>query len=226
MSSETPIHNFLRGSWGENAATRIQKLNMLLEKGADVNERDENGNTALMHFASIKTPNEQDTVDILDFLLAAGADINAVNKNNETALWKASYLGRAPNVAYLLQSGADATITPISGHSPFHIALMFFSRPTIMAYAKAGYPIQPYELDYIRRKLNDIGFKRTPIEDAKFLDDIQKEISFRKRSSMTGLRAHLLELEGGRRRTRNRGRGKTRHIRKRKVGTSLRHKRT
>ena len=76
-------------------------LAFFLDKGADPNQVDNYGWTALM-FSS-----RQGHVEIVDMLFAKGANPNLVNKKDWTALMFASLYGRVEVVAKLLHQGAD-----------------------------------------------------------------------------------------------------------------------
>jgi ankyrin repeat protein len=73
--SATPLFEALRQN-------DIAKVKAAINNGADVNSRDEYGNTLLMQAAVYATASD------LDFLLAHGADVNASNKNGHTALMR------------------------------------------------------------------------------------------------------------------------------------------
>ena len=60
-------------------ADPIPVLELLAASGADVDARDENGSTLLMHYA------RQGKADAVKWLLAHGADCDVQNKNGKTA---------------------------------------------------------------------------------------------------------------------------------------------
>jgi len=74
---------------------------LLLEHGADIETRNNRGNTALMHAAMFETPQG------LQWLIAKGANVNARGHHGHSALIYAAYNGRVENVRELLRAGAD-----------------------------------------------------------------------------------------------------------------------
>ena len=74
---------------------------LLLDKGADFNTRDDNGNTALMKAS--KLGNYQ----CADLLIQAGADVNIVNSNDETAIEIATEMNRNNSLGALLELGPE-----------------------------------------------------------------------------------------------------------------------
>jgi ankyrin repeat protein len=90
-------------------------LELVLEKGVDVDARDEAGNTALLHAARFFArgwPRRNGWS-----LLGRGADVNAANKNGETALILASTQFEADAVQLLLQSGAHVNAKTKAGRT-------------------------------------------------------------------------------------------------------------
>ena len=81
---------------------RAEKVQALLEAGADVNAKTDDGSTALMMAAF---GGQTETAQVL---LDAGADVNAKNNDGQTALWWAARQGHTHTeiVELLKQAGA------------------------------------------------------------------------------------------------------------------------
>jgi ankyrin repeat protein len=95
----------------ENGLTDVAAL--LLEQGADVNEKDHFGNTAL-HLA-LAYP------DMIDLLLQNGADVDAKNAMGNTPLHLAVKDRRA--VEALLAAGAEVDVRNGLDKTPLHYAM-------------------------------------------------------------------------------------------------------
>ncbi|WP_461111387.1 ankyrin repeat domain-containing protein [Spirosoma jeollabukense] len=102
---------------GENvlhALVRRPKQNEIiqhfLDKGVDINQADEDGNTVFMNAAASNRD-----VAVLDMLMPKVKNINQANQKGATALAMA-VRGNSPEVvSYLLTKGADATVTDKNG---------------------------------------------------------------------------------------------------------------
>jgi Ankyrin repeats (3 copies)/MYND finger len=95
VKQQTPLHMAAK-----YAADSVVQL--LLERGADADVRDCNGNTPLMMAQSLA---------VVKLLLAAGADAIAANNIGDTALHRQAYRGAcAGTVCLLLKAGADPTV--------------------------------------------------------------------------------------------------------------------
>lgn len=79
-----------------------------LDRGADVNARDNKGRTVLMALAL----SEQVTPELIQEIIDRGADVNARALDGKTALDHARRLGRQPIIEVLERAGAKATSSP------------------------------------------------------------------------------------------------------------------
>jgi len=80
----------------------MQKVEKLINQGADVNEQNKSGETALMSAA------EDGQRDVCELLIAKGADVNAQNyKTGDTALIFAALMGYKEVCQFLIAHGAN-----------------------------------------------------------------------------------------------------------------------
>ena len=86
----------------------------LISEGADVNAKDDNGSTPLMHAAlNSKTP------EIVNLLIEAGADVNAKDDTGKTPLMDAARYSSSPEIVTLLiEAGADVNAKADNGRTP------------------------------------------------------------------------------------------------------------
>lgn len=120
-------HTDLPGSGGRTPLMRMlqqldlnsktELLPLLLDKGADVNRRDDGGNTAL-----IIAMDNQGYKGVAKQLIRAGADINAENRNGDTALHLALRWGDQESAIFMIKKGADYNHADNSGVTPAQIA--------------------------------------------------------------------------------------------------------
>ena len=96
-----------------------------VEKGADVNIRDVDGNTLLMQAATYGTAAD------VDFLLAHGADVNAANNAGYTALTRS--IPDLNKIKLLVEHGADVNASA-AGKTPLLIAAGIRSAEDVVAY--------------------------------------------------------------------------------------------
>ena len=94
----------------------IEVLKAALAAGVDVNARDGQGWTALMHAAN------KGHVLLLKPLLSASADPDERASDGATALFIAALHGHAEVVAELLRAGADASIAGAKNRTPLDLA--------------------------------------------------------------------------------------------------------
>ncbi len=91
----------------------LELLPIFIERGADVNHRDQNGMTALMH-----CPDK----DMAKELLKAGADLNLADNEGNTALHHALENGDEGSARYLIKKGADYNKANNRKETPAQIA--------------------------------------------------------------------------------------------------------
>ena len=108
-----------RGDKGEHP----EKIQALLELGADVNVRDYKGKTALHRAATAGF------LASMEVLLANGADIDAADEKDETPLFDAVRAGRVEGVALLLERGANPVAQNGKGDVPVTVAKRMRKKP-------------------------------------------------------------------------------------------------
>ena len=91
----------------------IRTINFLLNKGADVNLQDRDGQSAL-HFASS---------DICYWLIQNLADVNMCDNHNCTPLMLASRNSDVKKVAMLIENGAKVDLQDVDGNTALHHAV-------------------------------------------------------------------------------------------------------
>ena len=94
----------------------LDRAGAVLRAGADVNERQPDGATAL-HWAAYR-----EDLAAVDLLLEAGADVSVANGLGATPLWVAAVDGSAAVVERLLRAGADPNVTLPEGETPLMTA--------------------------------------------------------------------------------------------------------
>jgi ankyrin repeat protein len=100
---------------------KTEKLRLLIEAGATLNDQKADGATALM--SAVRTGYEES----VQILLAAGADPEIRDEQGNTALLSALLAGHETGVRRLLEKGADATAVNKRGESALHCACKFGS---------------------------------------------------------------------------------------------------
>ena len=95
----------------------LELVNALILSGANVDERDADGVTAL-HVAACN-----DHLDIINALIVAGANINEQDDYGSTPLHYATYNGYMTIAQALIDAGADVNHRDSSGQTPLHYAI-------------------------------------------------------------------------------------------------------
>jgi ankyrin repeat protein len=106
---------------------QLEAVQLLLEKGAQVNATDENGWSALMWITTQSMPIENPKVasgaKIAQTLIAKGADIKLKDKSGMTALLMAAHFHHPGVAAVLLDIGADVNTPNAKGETPLMVAI-------------------------------------------------------------------------------------------------------
>jgi len=111
----------------------VEVMELLLTSGVDKNERDAEGNSALMWVVS-----SDGSDDLMDALVDHGANVNLQNYSGETALFVACARGLEDKVEYLLENGADVNIANLDGATPLHAAAGFGDPAVISLLVRHG----------------------------------------------------------------------------------------
>ena len=93
-------------------------MNYLLQQGADINAKNENGQTALMTLAS-----HDRYLPVIKELIAKGADVSQKSRNQQTLLMVCSYYGSENVCSFLLELGVDVNDTDAYGNTALSFAL-------------------------------------------------------------------------------------------------------
>lgn len=107
-------------------------VELLIEKGADVNAAHKHGGTAL---SSACYQGHEKAVELL---LAAGADVNTKDEAGWTPLICACTNGHTPVVKLLLAAGADIDAKDKLGRTPLRVASDMGHRETVKVLVEAG----------------------------------------------------------------------------------------
>ena len=124
------------------ATGSAEEVRVAIAKGADFNDCDGSGHTALMAAAS--TNHDPEVVAVL---LRSGANVDAADVNGETALmYAAEYAGSTQVVEALLKAGAKLETRDRLGRTALiYAARSNSSLPVVTALLKAGANINAYD---------------------------------------------------------------------------------
>ena len=119
----------LGAKWQSFTAADLQAM---INGGADVYAKDNNGNTPL-HMATT-----QGHAEIISILLQAKADVNAKNNEGVTPLQFATQENHAEVISVLVKMGANVNATNNNGGIPLHTAAVIGNAEVISVLVQAG----------------------------------------------------------------------------------------
>ena len=134
----------------------VQEIQLAIEQGADVNAKNEYGQTALMWAAS-----SENNLEVAKLLLQAGADANAKNNEGQTALMVAAFYGNSGIAQALLQARADVNARERSGITSLMTAAFYGHSDIVKLLLQAGASVNLKDnqgktaLAYARNEDND-----------------------------------------------------------------------
>ncbi len=94
----------------------LEEVKTLLEKGADVSAKDQDGSTVLMYAAL------SGNLELVKHLVNRGASVNARDKDGKTTLMAVAAKGDLETVRFLLDSGADVHAEAANGNTALQLA--------------------------------------------------------------------------------------------------------
>ena len=119
-------------------AARFGHKAALLNQGADLEARDEQGNTPIIAAAGERS------LDILDLLIEQGADVNAQADDGTSALMLAAAKGYLENIKHLLKAGARLDLRNDDGDAALETAIRFSQPQVVDSLLAAGADVNPY----------------------------------------------------------------------------------
>ena len=135
-----PVGGQHTGSRLVEAASRgqVEKVRTLLEEGARINQKSQEGVTALIAASA------QGHVRTVELLLDRGADLEAKDREGSTALTQAAMLGHNRIVTALIEAGAEISIQDQQlGMTPLMWAAFNGRTHTVKTLPLQGCPSEP-----------------------------------------------------------------------------------
>jgi ankyrin repeat protein len=119
----SPLHHAVHYAAQERDLTmrrrRLDIVKLLLEKGADPNDREESRGRTPLHMAA-----EYGDIELVDLLIRYRADVNAPDRDRNTPLHYAVMRGHKHVAEFLLKNRANSNAQNKDGRTPLHIAAL------------------------------------------------------------------------------------------------------
>ncbi len=149
-----------------------ERVELLLERGADVRARDAKGETVL--HAVFSRRNWRLDLGLIIRLLKAGADLQAQDDRGWTPLHSAAERGRREAVELLLDKGADPRANDESGQTPLHLAAKRANHKAVKLLVARG--ADPLAQDDSKRTPLHLAEEENQQETAKLLVSLGADI--------------------------------------------------
>ena len=118
---------------GDLSEGKVDRVDELLEKGADLETEDFIWNRTSLKWAVMKCSN-----DVIMKLIDLGADVNAKNNNSDTPLMYASRYANKDVVKMLLENGADVNVKNAQGWNALQYGASSGKRGVVEVLIKGG----------------------------------------------------------------------------------------
>jgi ankyrin repeat protein len=119
----SPLHYAVHYAAQERDLTvrrrRLDIVKLLLEKGADPNDREESRGRTPLHMAA-----EYGDIELVDLLIRYRADVNAPDRDGNTPLHYAVMRGHKHVAEFLLKNRANSNAQNKDGRTPLHITAL------------------------------------------------------------------------------------------------------
>ncbi len=177
--------------WDDKGELKSQEeIKELIKKGADVNAKGKNGQTALMVAAN------WGKLDVVKCLVEHGADLEAKDKYGNTALFGAAINGQLDVVKCLAKNGADLDVKDNFGETVLMNATRDGNLDMVKYLAKNGADLDAKD-NYERTAL-DIARKWEKADCVEFLEEAQKKNSARKNQGDKTSGSQIVKANEGR----------------------------
>ena len=162
-----------QGFWDENGKIKsMEEIKELLKKGADLEAKDEDEQTALMKAA------RDGNLDMVKYLAECGADVEAKDVWESTALIRAAMSGQLGAVKCLVELGADLEAKNKDGETALMRSVIWKQLDVVKYLVELGADLEAKDKD--GRTVLDIAKDWKRYDCLKFLEEAQKKVSAQK----------------------------------------------
>gem|GEM_PF-1336409 len=175
----------------ESAIGRVKNkyiAKKLLDLGLDVNSRDNDGNTVLMHAADLRD------FEMAKMLLERGGNVNVQNRHGNTALMSSAANGDIDTMSLLLKNGADIGIENKFKDTAFSVALKCGKNGAAEVLAAAGADINKKNMDGMTPLM--VVAESGNCEPVEFLLSRGADVFAKDRKGMTALEIGIFKSIG------------------------------